>query len=333
MNNTSKPDSNYLLACESGGSKTHLCLLDMGGEIIAEGFCPGVAAVRPGMLPVEESLLQGVRSLCGSCCILPNLISHCYFSLGGPNVEEVEKALRMALPMALIKIGREADGKMVMTCAPCFGCSATVLAGTGTVAVGESGGKRIFAGGWGPDLDDAGSGGRIGKEALSAVLLSIDGRIGKTSLRSIFVKFIKPGVFDDFNIRMELKKNVTALSRKELAALAPDVYRHFLHGDEMAAEIIRNAARGIALLANAVAVKNASGSEIRVMALGGIFKLGTEFRDLCEEYLSEIRDDVKFVFPGEFDLSRGACIMVLMYAGVDIDERIMESIRKKGDQN
>jgi N-acetylglucosamine kinase-like BadF-type ATPase len=208
-----------------------------------------------------------------------------------------------------------------------------VLAGTGTVAVGESGGKRIFAGGWGPDLDDAGSGGRIGKEALSAVLLSIDGRIGKTSLRSIFVKFIKPGVFDDFNIRMELKKNVTALSRKELAALAPDVYRHFLHGDEMAAEIIRNAARGIALLANAVAVKNASGSEIRVMALGGIFKLGTEFRDLCEEYLSEIRDDVKFVFPGEFDLSRGACIMVLMYAGVDIDERIMESIRKKGDQN
>jgi N-acetylglucosamine kinase-like BadF-type ATPase len=334
MSSTSKTDSNVLLACESGGSKTHLCLLNMEGEIIADGFCPGVAAVRPGILPVEASLSKSIRSLCGSCAIAPNLISHCYFSLGGPNVEEVEKALRTMVPGALIKIGREADGSLVMACAPYFGCSAAVLAGTGTVAVGESGGKRIFAGGWGPDLDDAGSGGRIGREALSAVLLAIDGRMGKTSLGAIFGKFLESGVSDDFNVRMELKKNVTSLSRKELAALAPDVYSHFLHGDEVAGEIIKDAARGIALLANAVAVKDASGSKISVMALGGIFKLGTEFRDLCEAHLSEIRDDVKLVFPEKFDLNRGACIMVLKYAGVKIDGRIMDSIFKKGkDQN
>ncbi|MFA6175217.1 MAG: BadF/BadG/BcrA/BcrD ATPase family protein [Phycisphaerae bacterium] len=319
MNNTSKNDPNYVLAGESGGSKTQMCLLNMKGAIIAEGFCPGVAAVRPGIFPVEASLAQGIRSLCASGTMSPNMISHCYFSLGGPNVAEVEKALRLTLPKALIKIGREADGDLLMTCVPYFGCSAAVLAGTGTVAVGESGGKRIFSGGWGPDLDDAGSGGRIGREALSSVLLAMDGRAGKTSLCSMFGQFIKPGVDDDFNVRMALKKNVTALSRKELAALAPDVYSHFLHGDEAAGAIIKDAARGIALLANAVAGQDASGAKIRVMALGGLFKLGPEFRALCAAHLADINDDAIFVFPEAFDLSRGACIMVLKQSGVPID--------------
>ena len=325
---TFKTNADILLACESGGSKTRLRLLNTEGGVIAESSCPGVAAVRPGILPVRQCLTKGIRELCSSCAASEKSISHCYFSLGGPNVAEVEQVLRAVLPRALVKIGREADGDLIMVCAPYLGCSVAVLAGTGTVAVGESGGRRVYAGGWGPDLDDAGSGGRIGREALSAVLLAIDGRAPKTSLSSIFGKFIKRGVVKSFDARMELKKRVTALSRKQLAESAPEVYRHFLIGDKTAARIIQDAAGSIALLANAVAAKNNSGSEIRVMALGGVFKFGLKFRNLCAEKLGEIRNDVKFVFPSDFDLAKGACIMVLKQAGVRINAGIMNAISK-----
>ncbi|MBU4199341.1 MAG: hypothetical protein L6455_03050 [Kiritimatiellae bacterium] len=327
MNSSS--NNKYLLAGESGGSKTAFCLLKVSGEIVLATVGNGVATVREGILPVKATLVAEIANIWKKARIAKSDISHCYFSLGGPNQREVEAALKKVLPKTEIRVGREGDGDLITTCMRYFGCVATVMAGTGTVAVGEFGGKRYFAGGWGPEFDDAGGGGRIGKDAVAAFLLALDQRGEKTSLRGLFKPLMPKVDIKTFAGRMELKRNIHMLSRKHLADYAPWVYKHFKKGDHAAKEIITRSAKDIAALAAAVLPEKSRLNRIKILCLGGIFQLGREFRDLCAKYLRDLRPECELVFPDNFDLSRGACLMVLKMAGVVVDDKVIQAVLKK----
>ncbi|MDD3925316.1 MAG: BadF/BadG/BcrA/BcrD ATPase family protein [bacterium] len=319
----------YILAGEGGGSKTVLYLLVQTGDIVAETVIDGVAAVAGGVLPVGDTLANGVSNICRQAGIRKTDISHAYFSLGGPNQREVESALKADLPQAELAVGREADGELVMACVPCFGCQAAVMAGTGTVAVGEFDGRRYFAGGWGFELDDRGSGGWIGREALAAFLLSVDRRGPETALSGLF-QALQQGInMGKFTGRMELKKRVYALERKVIASYAPGVYECFKQGDGTAMEIITRAAADIAVLSAAVVPRETGLNRAGILCLGGIFKLGPEFRELCSMYLREINPQCELVFRDDFDLARGACLMALRMAGSD-KNTIPDSILRQG---
>ncbi len=311
----SQNKTTYLLAGESGGSKTVLCLLGTGGELLNRIETGGVAAIKAGMLPVKQYLSEGIGKIREATGIKTDQIIHCYFSLGGPNQQEVETALKECLPATRITVGREADGDMIMTCLPYFNCAAAVLAGTGTAAVGESNGKRRFAGGWGYELDDAGGGGKIGRDALNAFLRALDRREKPTSLSAAFSHLTDNINLETFSGRMELKRKIHLLSRKQIAALTPKVYACFLSGDAVAAEIITKAAGDIAALAAAVTPDG----ESRILCLGGIFKLGQEFRDMCSKALKKLCPGSELVFRDNFDLAKGACLMVLKMSGSQVN--------------
>ena len=134
---SSQNSENYLLAGESGGSKTVLCLMQGTGKLISRVETHGVASVKNGILPVKSTLCEGIQKVLEKTGAEKRQISHCYFSLGGPNQEELENALKDCLPSSEIKVGREADGDLIMACVPYFDCMTAVMAGTGTVAVGE----------------------------------------------------------------------------------------------------------------------------------------------------------------------------------------------------
>ncbi|MDD3927368.1 MAG: hypothetical protein PHT33_11990, partial [bacterium] len=54
----------YILAGEGGGSKTVLYLLTRTGDTIAETVVDGVAAIADGVLPVGDTLANGVSNIC-----------------------------------------------------------------------------------------------------------------------------------------------------------------------------------------------------------------------------------------------------------------------------
>jgi N-acetylglucosamine kinase-like BadF-type ATPase len=216
-----------------------------------------------------------------------------------------------------------------MACLPDFGCVAAVLAGTGTVAIGESGGKRCFAGGWGPEFDDAGGGGRIGKDAVTAFLLALDRREKRTSLSKLFRPLITKKDLNTFAGRMALKSNIFKLTRKQMADYAPRVFEHYKKGDAVARAIITRAAKDIAVLAAAVLPEKSNRKQTSILCLGGIFNLGKEFRSLCSKYLRTLRPAGELVFPDHFDLSRGACLMALKMAALATDDKIIKAILKK----
>ena len=107
------------LAADSGGSKTIWVLLTEHGETICEFRTEGIAAVKEGILPVDEIVGKAAKIL--KAYSMPQAV---FLSLGGPNVEEVEGALRKYWKDIPVKVEREANGKAILFAASYFGCSA-----------------------------------------------------------------------------------------------------------------------------------------------------------------------------------------------------------------
>lgn len=294
----------YILAGETGGTKTALSLLTHDGEIIASVRCKGVASLHEGTLPIKEYLEEGLMQF----SVALQDIVHCYFSLGGPNQTEVENTLRGLLPFAEIKVGREADGDLALFCAEKFECSACLLAGTGTVAVGDGKTHRYFAGGWGPELDDFGGGTRIGFEALSAALKAFDRRVEKTMLIKLLDPYLMGKDITTFSGRMALKKELTALTRARIASFLPFVAECATKGDVVARSILDSAICELLRLASAVTPLDDPGKYKGCLCLGGIFMLGEEFNAKLKSEYSILRPDYRLIIaPDGFSLGSGVC--------------------------
>ena len=148
------------------------------------------------------------------------------------------------------------------------GSGVVVVAGTGTVclAVGERGWHRVD--GFGHLLGDTGSGFAVGVAGLRAALAAHDGRLGATALtdraRAIH------GELRLLSHRIYASPTTVAT----IAAFAPEVFAAAADGDAVAADIVTDAASGLAASA-AAAVRSLGGAEpVRVAYAGRLFEAG-----------------------------------------------------------
>jgi len=120
-----------------------------------------------------------------------------------------------------------------------------LVAGTGAIALGIAGdGKQIRVGGWGPRIDDAGSGFWIGREALRAVAWMLDGRGPSTLLIRPVAAFLMADPADVATLQNKLR--TTSIDR--CARLAQAVFAYAAEGDAVAMHIRDHAARELARL-------------------------------------------------------------------------------------
>ncbi len=125
---------------------------------------------------------------------------------------------------------------------PGSGFQVLVLSGTGSCCYGRSadGRKTVKVGGWGHILGDKGSGFEIGLRALKAVVFYFDrdGRwpaLGRRLLRAL-----------QLNEPNDLIGWAQAASKKEIAALAIEVFAAWAIGDGIATDILDGAASSLA---------------------------------------------------------------------------------------
>lgn len=301
-----------ILACDSGGSKTVLRLLDTQGNTLCQSRCGGVASLKAGMLPVEDELKKGLAQL---DAFQPEDLLLGYLSLGGPNTGEVSGILSRLLGGAKVVVEREASGDMMLTAASFYDSKAAILVGTGSVAVGFRNGKRVFSGGWGPLLDDMGSGGNLGLSALKYFLFAVDGRVPVSPGADAVFSFLKQGLdLEIFAERMELKTRANALTRKELASFVPEIFAQAEKGDEVLSTLIRESAYGIAQMA--YAVTDPSLKEKKILACGGMFQAGEEFRRSCDRFLAELCPGAEFVFARPDSMTDFAAVRALTLCGI-----------------
>ena len=126
-----------------------------------------------------------------------------------------------------------------------------LIAGTGSICYGQWGTEHFQAGGGGHLIDDGGSGYMIGREILSEVLRSMDGREGPTVLTELLRR--DTGI----NERSELIDFVYSgrNGKKEIAALSPMIMEACRLNDAAANRIIQKAAGELACMVRAVAGK------------------------------------------------------------------------------
>lgn len=142
--------------------------------------------------------------------------------------------------------------------------------GTGAVTLGVSAtGELVRADGWGPWLGDVGSGQWIGRQALSAVLASHDGRGPATELTALVTD--RFGGLETLPLALEREGQPARVA----ASVAPSVAAAAVHGDAVAMSILRSAADALAVAVAAVAARMPTGEAgRRIVIRGGATQLG-----------------------------------------------------------
>lgn len=310
-------DKKIYLAADSGGSKTIWALVSEDGKKIHEFKTIGLGAVKAGILPVKETVLEAAEQINKEYS--PAGI---FLSLGGPNVDEVYDALKEAWQDVPIEVEREARGDAVLYAASFYGCSAVVMCGTGSVAVGFTENGKSFSGGWGPIYGDGGSGGGMGSEALKLFLRSVDNAEDVGRLAELFSDLTKELDISDFDGRMELKNRAINMSRRELAALAPKIYALAEEGDETCLGLYEDAAKEIVQMAYTVSKNSA---DTNVMLCGGFFAEKPMLLEMCNKAFTK-KSKATLKYCPEFSPIVGAKLAVFKNSQIKITEEIFNNI-------
>lgn len=153
-----------------------------------------------------------------------------------------------------------------------------LIAGTGSSCYGRTAeGASWRAGGWGPLLDDPGSGYWLGVRGMAAVGRGIDGRGPETSLQRRLPAAL--GVADAEELLRLTGPG--GLTRERIAELAPVVLDAADEGDGAASAIVAEGIDELALMVSAVATRLWRGTDA-VLAMTGGLTSRPSFREALE---------------------------------------------------
>lgn len=276
-------DSDYFLCIEGGGSKTTLQVVSQEGQMIplikegikndrveASGSNINLIGLE-GVRQVLSSLFEGVFLLEGNREIdLNSLIpkSRIIAGMAGAGLSQNKQSL-----VSLIQEkGISSDRILVMSDAEMAlqlidGDGIILIAGTGSICLGKRDETLFRVGGLGRLLGDEGSGYRIGLQALKAALAEEYGWGTPTSLTPVLKE-----LFSVSDLKILIPKiNLGEMPPSKIASSAPLVFNKAWEQDEVAKEIIDQAANDLSFLLNTM-LNMSCFSDCEVHLWGGVFK-------------------------------------------------------------
>ena len=174
------PPTHLFLGLDVGGSRTRLLGERDDGRAQIEREGPGANPNRVG----EDTAVARLTTLVGATLEELDGIDHLTLAAGisGAGAPAVQSRLAAALEAELARPGLRVrvevvpDGLIALDAAYDAGSGVIVIAGTGSLVLGRPpDGTILRAGGWGPQLGDAGSGHALGRAGLRAVAAALDG--------------------------------------------------------------------------------------------------------------------------------------------------------------
>jgi N-acetylmuramic acid 6-phosphate etherase len=270
--------NDLVFGLDGGGTKTVAWLATRGSsqttERLGEGRSGPSNPQAVGFSVMAENLDRAIHQAFQTAGITPQPVAALCLALAGSDRENVKSELdRWAEARGVSDRTQWIHDGMATLWAGCpDGCGIALIAGTGSLAFGRNQmGQTVRCGGWGYLIGDEGSGYAIAQAGLRAVTKAIDGRGAATTLQ--------PALFASLGIK-DPRELVTAVYRTDsapssIAACAERVLLCAEEGDEVAGQIVRQAACELALKIETVADKiGLSGSAIP-LALGGGLLVGT----------------------------------------------------------
>ncbi len=277
--------SEIVIGVDGGGSKTRVMVGTAEGEVLAtldgpkSAVTPGQAALSADVIGELVTRALGEMALPGA--VLPRVL---YCGVAGTGRDEERKALHAALDAKELaeEVVIDSDGLIALYDALDDRAGILLVVGTGSVAYGRSpAGEIVRCGGWGPAFGDEGSGGWIGRRALSIVAASSDGREPPTAL--LFPILAATGCEDV----PDLIPWAAAADARAYATLAPVVFTAAAAGDPRANALVTLAAEELVLHVRALARQlfTDERAAVTVALSGGLMDRGSPLRKRLEQRL------------------------------------------------
>jgi len=263
------------LGVDGGGTHTRAALLDRSGAVRGEGSAEAANFLRVGLVPAVGNIVRAVDQACLRAGIERSQIASACIGLAGvgnaKHRRQMHEALEAALGLADMSI--ETDARVALAGATDLQQGVVIIAGTGSIAYGVNNRREYArAGGWGPAMGDEGSGFYIGRRALEAVVSAYDRRSQPTSMTEAVCRHF--GVASPPDLPPVIYESPATVMR-EIAQLARIVVRAARGGDEVALNILSEAAMELARAGVAVIERLEMQQEtFRVAYVGGVFEAG-----------------------------------------------------------
>jgi glucosamine kinase len=167
----------YLIGVDGGGSGTRALIHSVHGELVGTGEA-GPSALQQGIPQAWDHVLQAVRGGFAAAGLAVPAWQRCALAAGLSGVSHApwrQAFLERDPGFGLLEA--ETDSFTMLMGAHGGQPGAIVIAGTGSIAEAlRADGTRATVGGWGFRVDDEGSGGWLGLQAVRHALAAFDGR-------------------------------------------------------------------------------------------------------------------------------------------------------------
>lgn len=308
------------LGVDGGATKTEFCLIDGRGAVAATLTTTGCSYLSVGFAELGRILEAGVKEVCGQIGSSVDAIEFAFFGLpcyGESSWDQVQ--LDDAPSHVLPRSRYRCDNDMVCGWAGSLGAAdgINVIAGTGSMTYGEHGNSKARCGGWGELFGDEGSAYWIAIQGLSCFARMSDGRLEKGSL----YEQVREGLHlsSDLDI-LDLVLSQWKGDRAKIASLSHLVVEAAEAGGGVARDILRRAARELALLVDATR-RSLAFSEDQVVPVsysGGMFKSGRLFLQAFQDALADLQEHYSLRLP-LFSPALGAALYAAKLHGSRID--------------
>ncbi len=294
----------YVVGIDGGGTKTELVATGLDGQ---EWFRLQGGPVNINGTSAEKArnALAGLISAAGIKAGNASMSAICIGAAGVSN-PKAEEMLLSALSQAGCNVPVMITGDHQAALAGALGkpTGMLLIAGTGSICCGRNeNGEEARTGGRGHLIDDEGSGYAIGRDILSAVVRSDDGRIPPTILTRLV--FEKLGISSVRQLVAEIYK--PGQGKEIIAGFSELLPEALKRQDAQAAEIVRKA--GDALCALVIPVAGKLGLQKGTLALSGSVLIKDEaVRRAVQEKLALALPGLETVLPLA-DAASGAALL------------------------
>ena len=173
----------YLIGIDGGGSGTRAVVQRVRGEMVGTGTA-GPSALGQGIPQAWDNVLAAVRrAFEGTGLPIPPW-NRCALVAGLSGVSHAPwREAFLARDPGFARLDAETDSFTMLLGAHAGQPGVIVIAGTGSIAEAlRADGSRATVGGWGFRVDDEGSGGWLGLQAVRHGLAAFDGRVNASPL-------------------------------------------------------------------------------------------------------------------------------------------------------
>jgi len=316
----------FYLGVDGGQSHTEAIIADARGNILGRGQGgPSNHAEQPGG---RERLHRAIVDSVGSALRAAGARSiadtefaaaHCAMTGGADFKEEIIGSI---LNATHLEVGH--DSPAALAGATAGGPGIVVIAGTGSVAYGESsGGKRLRVGGWGYLFGDEGGGFWVALQGIKRAMLGYDGFAEQTGLGALALEHFSSADLQTLSMAV-YRDDIT---RDRLATFAAIVHRAAQQGDNVARNILEEGGKFLAALARTVSNRlQLEPSELQVACVGGVFR-GELMREAFRRSLGD-QLPAAIIIPPRFDPAIGALLLAYRGAGTECTPALLENLEE-----